>query len=91
VLGCTHYPFIRPLIGTVAGPHVTLIDTGDAVAQQLRRVLARNGSLNQGSGDGAEHFWTSGDPASVGPVVRRLWSPSATVDPLPRAFERSSL
>jgi glutamate racemase len=34
VLGCTHYPVLRPVIASVAGPMVTLIDTGAAVARR---------------------------------------------------------
>jgi glutamate racemase len=83
VLGCTHYPFIRPLISTIVGPAVKLIDTGDAVAQQLRRVLDERQILNSGSESGTERFWTSGNAESVTSVVRRLWSPSASVLPLP--------
>lgn len=39
VLGCTHYPFVRPLIAEIAGPQVTLIDTGAAVARHLQHRL----------------------------------------------------
>lgn len=39
VLGCTHYPFVRALIEQVAGPDVTLIDTGAAVAKHLQQRL----------------------------------------------------
>src|SRR5690606_9473039 len=39
VLGCTHYPFLRPLIAASAGPEVRLIDTGEAVARQVVRRL----------------------------------------------------
>lgn len=43
VLGCTHYPFVQDVIETIvrrhAGRNVTLIDTGDAVARQLQRLL----------------------------------------------------
>jgi glutamate racemase len=39
VLGCTHYPFLKDLIQAAAGPDITLIDTGSAVAQQLKRRL----------------------------------------------------
>lgn len=41
VLGCTHYPFLKPLIQSIVGEKVTLIDTGLAVAQQLQRELKR--------------------------------------------------
>ena len=47
VLGCTHYPFLRPLIADVVGPKITLIDTGEAVARQVQRVLEREGLLEK--------------------------------------------
>ncbi len=40
MLGCTHYPFVRPLIADVVGADVALIDTGAAVAKRVRHVLA---------------------------------------------------
>ncbi|MBV8657136.1 MAG: glutamate racemase [Burkholderiales bacterium] len=53
VLGCTHYPFVREGIEQVARAHsaapVTLIDTGEAVARQLARLL-EGGSLLRHSG-----------------------------------------
>ncbi len=36
ILGCTHYPFLTPLITEVVGPDVMLVDTGSAVARQLQ-------------------------------------------------------
>ncbi len=39
VLGCTHYPFLRETIAEVIGNSITLIDTGAAVAMQLKRQL----------------------------------------------------
>ena len=45
VLGCTHYPFLRPLIEEMAGPAVTIIDPAPAVARQAGRVLAQHGWL----------------------------------------------
>ena len=49
VLGCTHYPLVRSAIETIladaAASHVVLVDTGDAVARQLGRLLAAGGLL----------------------------------------------
>ena len=39
VLGCTHYVFARPVLQRLVGPHVHLLDTGKAVAQQTQRLL----------------------------------------------------
>jgi glutamate racemase len=49
VLGCTHYPFVENVIRTIVAEHamhpVTLVDTGDAVARQLARLLEGAGRL----------------------------------------------
>jgi glutamate racemase len=49
VLGCTHYPFVQAAIASTAARHatqpITLIDTGDAVARQLTRLLDTAGLL----------------------------------------------
>jgi glutamate racemase len=68
VLGCTHYPFLRPVIAEVAGPGITILDTGPAVAQQVARVVG----LHRFAEGGGERCWTTGDPAMVQPVARRL-------------------
>jgi len=39
VLGCTHYPFLRPLIEEVAGPRIQILDTGAAVAKHVEEIL----------------------------------------------------
>lgn len=41
VLGCTHYPFLRPAIRDIAGPSVAIIDPSGAVARQAGRMIAR--------------------------------------------------
>lgn len=46
VLGCTHYPFVIPLIQQIVGPKVRVIDPAPAVARQLSRVLESQGLLN---------------------------------------------
>ncbi|HUP92182.1 MAG TPA: glutamate racemase [Solimonas sp.] len=65
VLGCTHYPFLRALIAEVVGPQVRLLDTGEAVARQARRVLERENLLNDAAGErpGTVDWHTSGDAA----------------------------
>lgn len=81
VLGCTHYPFLRPLIEQAAGPAVRVIDTGDAVARQLARALGRAGLLRSGH-HGGERFWSSAPPARRSAALQRLWRQDATVEPL---------
>ena len=42
VLGCTHYPFLKPAIESIFGQKLTLIDSGVAVARQTSRILIKN-------------------------------------------------
>ena len=83
VLGCTHYPFLRPLIADVVGPDVALIDTGAAVARRLQQVLAEHDLLNQATTSARETFWTSGDAALAERVIEILWGRAVRVDQLP--------
>jgi glutamate racemase len=76
VLGCTHYPFLRDAIQGVAGAQVQLIDTGEAVARQARRVLEREELLNPSATDGRLEWRTSGDKAALAPIVESLLAPS---------------
>ncbi|MGE5544162.1 MAG: glutamate racemase [Bacillota bacterium] len=81
VLGCTHYPFLRPLIEKLVGDGVTVIDTGQAVAKQVYRVLESHDLLNPHQASGREHFYTSThNPVSTQQVIRQLWKdPHLTV------------
>jgi glutamate racemase len=72
VLGCTHYPFLRPLIARAVGPEVALLDTGAAVARQTRRVLEREGLLAERADPGAVEWHTSGDPDRLAGLVAQL-------------------
>ncbi len=81
VLGCTHYPFLRPLIEEAAGPAVEIIDPAPAVARQTGRVLAQRGWL-AGPAAAAEHrFFTTGDPAAFGRALARLLGQQRRVEP----------
>jgi glutamate racemase len=82
VLGSTHYVFLKPLLSEIAGPHVTLVETGAAVARQLARVLDERGLSAQGA-NGSEKFWTSGDPVSSQRVISALLGRDVLVERLP--------
>lgn len=45
VLGCTHYPLLKPLIAEVLGPEVALIDSAEQTAAEARRTLEARGLL----------------------------------------------
>ena len=82
ILGCTHFPFLRPVIERQAGPGVSVIDTGPAVARQLLRVLeGNNGSA--GAGTGRMEIYASGDLAAFTAAAGRLWPGLPEARPLP--------
>jgi glutamate racemase len=83
VLGCTHYPFLRPLIEELTGGKVALIDTGVAVARQVGRRLEQAALLRNANEYGEVAFWTSADPGLGQEVMGRLWGAAAQVEPLP--------
>lgn len=81
VLGCTHYPFLAPVIRDIVGPDVTVIDPNPAVARELRRRLEQE-RLLAGNG-GHETFWTSAAPDSAARIMSQLWGGSLTIHQLP--------
>ena len=64
VLGCTHYPFVIPLIHQIVGDagRVRVIDPAPAVAKQTGRLLEARGMRNQSESKGEVKFYTSGEP-----------------------------
>jgi glutamate racemase len=72
VLGCTHYPFLRPLIERVVGPQVIVLDPAEAVARQTQRVLAQRGLCDESGEPGREVYYTSGDVRAFARVAALL-------------------
>ncbi len=83
ILGCTHYPFIKPLLLELVPPSVTLIDTGMAVAKQLQRLLGERDLLAQGPAQ-CTQLWSSGNISNLILVLPLLLGREARVKPLPR-------
>ncbi len=77
VLGCTHYPFLKPLIAEVVGSNVVLLDTGAAVARQVQRVLQREGLTRPDESGGRVEWRGSGDPAEFAATRARLGESAA--------------
>lgn len=73
VLGCTHYPFLRPALQRILPAGVQVIDAGAAVARQTAHVLGRSGNAATAIAPGWEQFFTTGNPLVVAPVLARLW------------------
>lgn len=76
VLGCTHYPFVIPLIQEIVGPGVRVIDPAPAVARQVGRLLdvhgLRRSSREQNAHSRTIRYLTTGDPASIQSLLPRF-------------------
>src|SRR6478735_3107310 len=63
ILGCTHYPLLRPVFQRALGRDVTLVFSADETAREVSETLARKGFENDSDRDGSYRFLTTGDPA----------------------------
>jgi glutamate racemase len=61
ILGCTHYPLIRPIFERIFGRGVTLVFSAEETAREVAETLARKGIENEGGRDGSYRFLTTGD------------------------------
>ena len=64
ILGCTHYPLIRPILQRVFGRGVTLVFSAEETAREVSETLARKGIENVQTRDGEYRFLTTGEPES---------------------------
>jgi glutamate racemase len=63
ILGCTHYPVLRDIIGKVMGEKVLLVDSADEVAREAREILDASSLLNPSGKNGRYKFFVSDEPA----------------------------
>ncbi len=62
VLGCTHYPYLIPILIDLLPKHVKIIDSGQAVAKQTKAVLYKHELLNNSTLQPNLEFFTNGNP-----------------------------
>ncbi|MFL5939858.1 MAG: glutamate racemase, partial [Gaiellaceae bacterium] len=72
ILGCTHYPLIRPVLQRVFGRDVTLVFSAEETAREVAETLARKGIENDESREGSYRFLTTGDPAAFRALGERF-------------------
>lgn len=62
VLGCTHYPYLIPVLKEMIPPHVEILDSGAAIAKQTMAILKENNLLANPDKKGKHLFYTNADP-----------------------------
>ncbi len=76
VLGCTHYPLVRPLIERITGPDVRVIDPAPAIARRVEFVLNKRDELAEPDAQGGLVSYTSGDVEVFRAMLDRIGLPS---------------
>ncbi|HMR98918.1 MAG TPA: glutamate racemase [Anaerolineales bacterium] len=80
VLGCTHYPFVIPMIEQIVGENVRVIDPAPAVAKQTNRLLETGRLVNPTSAGGNVKLFTSGNVKALQSLLPILLGESAVVN-----------
>lgn len=70
-LGCTHFPFLKKAIGEIMGDKVVILDSGDAIARQTKRVLEKTNNLASRQKP-FYSFYTTGDPTEFSQASLKL-------------------
>ncbi|MEJ2351113.1 MAG: glutamate racemase [Anaerolineales bacterium] len=82
VLGCTHYPFVIPIIQDILGPDVRVIDPAPAIARQVGRLLAQR-KLHAPQGSmGKVRILTTGDPIRLEELINELLGEDTEIEHL---------
>jgi len=89
-LGCTHYPFLLPKIREILGEQIQIIDTGPAVAGQLKRVLKQSGALQERAEGGGIQFYSSHAREELARQIGELWGESVELKSMHRPALKSS-
>jgi glutamate racemase len=72
ILGCTHYPLVRPIFQRGFGRGLTLVFSAEETAREAAETLARKGIENAAGREGSYRFLTTGDPGHFREMGRRF-------------------
>lgn len=73
ILGCTHYPVLKPVLADIAGAAVTLIDSAETTATAAREVLAARGEERAGDASPEPRFFVTDVIEDFERVGRNIW------------------
>lgn len=82
VLGCTHYPLIRQQITDILGLSITIVETGQAVAQQVAHIMTEQQISSHSRDKGTISCWTSGETAQIQALVSAVLGQAIVAHPL---------
>ena len=74
VLGCSHYPYLIPQIKKIIPPSIEIIDSGEAVAKQTKKILEEQQLLDDSNNNASQIFYTNSNPEVLKKIVKPLES-----------------
>ncbi len=72
ILGCTHYPLVRPILQRALGRGVSIVSSGQAIADAVQAELVAEGIENDTDRRGSYSFMSTGDPKAFRAVGTRF-------------------
>jgi glutamate racemase len=72
ILGCTHYPLLRPMLQRMLGRGVTIVTSGAALARQVEHALGSRSLATPRAGEGAYRFLCTGDTEAFRALATRF-------------------
>ena len=69
VLGCTHYPFLIPVLKNILPANVNILDPSPAIAKQAKRILMKENIVNDASNKPNYKFYTTGDTLTLNKFI----------------------
>ncbi|WP_103865808.1 glutamate racemase [Aquimarina sp. I32.4] len=72
VLGCTHYPYLIPVLKKILPSKVSIIDSGEAVARQTKAILTTNNLLTHSTKNGNHTIYTNGDISIIQEILKPI-------------------
>lgn len=73
VLGCSHYPYLIPQIKKIVPSHIKIIDSGEAVARQTKKVLDETVGLGNATKIGNSIFYTNSNPKVLKDILNKRY------------------
>ncbi|MVO08813.1 glutamate racemase [Flavobacterium sp. TP390] len=74
VLGCSHYPYLIPQIKKIIPEHIQIIDSGEAVARQTKKVLEKHDLLSKTTEASWQKFYTNANPRVLESILNHEYS-----------------
>ena len=69
IMGCTHYPLLREVIGAYMGPDVALVDAGEQCARWVKKQLEWDGLRNERPGAGRHRYYVTDSTEDFAPLA----------------------